>query len=344
MTSSEPAMTDVSAIRVRVANLEAWSDHAHEATATLANGGTVTFARGSSGAPEFAIAGIPRVEMHDVERLYVFPLSHLVTLCLMAYSPPSRIVVHSEIEGAWMRHQPDYLLEAPSAPLPRANNVLLYLDDIGVSGVAAWLDECERLVPIPTVVAGTVPVKPDAKVPIETTLLQLTTVAEGLYGKLIDEPEPPMAPDDANRIREIVAQALTEAREPEQHIDAAARKLQGLERRGYKEGLRALVEKHGAPTLPALGNKEEWVKLVEKYRNAFAHARSKGVHTANSRPYEAITVSLRWFLISVLLQVTLVPPDVLRDRLDANEDYQWFVGRAPTLLPKVYAEATERPT
>jgi ApeA N-terminal domain 1 len=220
-------------------------------------------------------------------------------------------------------------------PLPR---VLLPLGEVGLAGVATWLDTIVRLGPLPSVVARATDTRDD---PLETQLLELTTAAEGLH-RLILPQSKRMTDTQADEARSKALEAIKELVDDVR--DAVQAALNHITDLSYPRRLLDLAQHVGQAVPGVTGNDTaQWKKRVVNTRISFAHALEKGfLSLDNAEESIAVLQSLRWLLTGLLLLQTGIDPATLGNRFKDYESYQLFLEQARIWLPAVY-DTTENP-
>jgi len=175
---------------------------------------------------------------------------------------------------------------------------------------------------------------------IETSVLELTTVAEGLARRLWPDAVR-MSREEATQARELVAAAF--AQQPAELAKVVDAALGYLEKLSYPERLLQLAT-HAESIVPdvlgvrtAEGVPSRWKALVCDARNEFAH-RLKGDWLDNDRidQYLLVAGSLRWLLTAVLLLETVLPAESLAAQFRQHQPYQLFLRQAKDWFPYVY--------
>ena len=224
-------------VRVRIRHLDAWAnlpgftltpdlaagkytlafEKPEVPPATLASGGRVAIEQvtgwegpGVSGGKLerqvwLDVLDVPPATYRDIERTIVKPLMNLLTLSVSAECPVVAMEVSASPDHPWLTVHPAAMKPAAAAiiPLPR---ILLPLGEVGLAGVATWLDSVVRLGPLPSVVARAAATRDD---PLETQLLELTTAAEGLH-RLILPQRKRMTDEQAKEARSKALEAIKE--------------------------------------------------------------------------------------------------------------------------------------
>lgn len=268
----------------------------------------------------------------------ITPLSTLLTLAVGVECPPVEVEVAIDAHSDWLPIHSSGLKPPADRPLP-VESMLLPLSALGLAPVAVWLGQVEKLGPLPPVVAAAVAGPPWT---LETSVLELTTVAEGLARRLWPEWER-MPKHKADRARESALQAVAEQENEVQETVKGA--LGYLEEPSYPQRLErlAIYAREAVPGVTGRptdeGRPSRWKKVVVDARNDFAHRIDRGwLGDDRIDPYLAVRTSLRWLLTGVLLLETGLPATVLATRLGQHQRYVLFLQQARDWLPSVYAQ------
>lgn len=257
------------------------------------------------------------------------PLASLATLAVGRRCRPVGLEFAADAGGPWLRDC--HVVTQSATPLEGHYRVLLPFSDIGVEGVAAWLDMVDQLGPLPAIVADAATNPGRA---IEAQVLELTTVAEGFHRRLFAA-QPRMEKHVAAQAQSMSARAV----EPlGRAVQQAVREALGhLVEPSFRQRLRALAESVAMALPGVAGRVDQWVGTVVNARNSFAHLLPEAPPDA-SRIDEWLTVihSLRWVLTGVLLLETGVTPEVMGRRCEQHQPYQLFREHARSWLPDVY--------
>lgn len=127
------------------------------------------------------VLDMPPVTYRDLERTVAKPLTNILTLAVGEECPLVEMMLSTGADNRWLTVH-SAALRPPAdeiIPLPR---ILLPMGQIGLGGVASWLESTASLGPLPSIVAKVASSPADT---LETQLLQLTTAAEGLHRLLI---------------------------------------------------------------------------------------------------------------------------------------------------------------
>lgn len=215
-----------------------------------------------------------------------------------------------------------------------SHDVILPLAYTGLSAVSAFLD-------VYRLVGPAAPITRDAlsnqrKTTIDTQILELTTVAEGLHRRLYPQQER-MSKEDAKRIRSLIADALKHETEP-RYVDVAKGTVLGfLNEPNYKSRLEHLSNEATTATPGLFGNQQQWIKRVYEARNSFAHRTSGFIDETQIDEMYAISESLTWMFWCLLLLRSKIAPETIRERIAQHQPYQYFLRNARETVPSIYA-------
>jgi hypothetical protein len=128
------------------------------------------------------VMDMPPATYRDLERTIAKPLMNLLGLAVGKECPLVEMLLSTGTDNRWLTVHSG-ALKAPADEIIPAPRVLLSMDQIGLEGVAAWLESTPCLGPLPSIVAKVASSPGDTP---ETQLLQLATAAEGLHTLLLD--------------------------------------------------------------------------------------------------------------------------------------------------------------
>jgi hypothetical protein len=277
------------------------------------------------------VLGVQPATYRDIERTIVKPLMNLLALSVSAECPVVDMEVSADPSGPWLAVH-NAAMKPPAEAIIPPPRILLPLGEVGLAGVATWLDAIVRLGPLPSVVARATDTRDD---PLETQLLELTTAAEGLHRLLLPQSKR-MTDTQADEARKKALEAVKELLDDVR--DAVQAALNHIADLSYPRRLLDLAEHVGQAVPGVTGNNTaQWKKRVVNTRIGFAHALEKGfLGPDNSEESIAVLQSLRWLLTGLLLLQTGVDPVTLGNRFKDHESYQLFLEQARIWLPAVY--------
>jgi hypothetical protein len=272
------------------------------------------------------LSGIEK-NWEELGRLITTPLFSLLTLSVGQDCSPLEYKVKTQ-EGEWVSVLVGSI--PPDGAELKPNEIMVSLADISLQGVATWLDKAATIGPLPPVVANAVGA---SSLRVETQLLELTTVAEGLHSRLFPD-DRRMETELANQMREKVSAAIGD--EDQRHQQIVNSLLAYLEEPGYTARLSRLAQEVSEALPGITGKTKKWVAAVSDCRNSFAHRRAGFVVGDDVDRYYGVIVSLRWVLVGVLLLQTGIDPCLLSNRVEEDSSFTHFRRQAAQLLPKVY--------
>jgi hypothetical protein len=330
-------------IRVRLSNLRAWQPHLRDpawaSKGVLAEGGTVAFQEPevyeASGSPSLWISGqeMSPSTLRVLDRSFWQPLVSLFTLVTGARCVPLERQVQ----------------EAPGGPWCDTYSVALHSDDkdidtrwdqprwllqplvVDARHVQVWLDKAELLGPLPAVVVDLTHARPVA---LDTQVLLLTTVVEGLHRRLY--------PGDVRFDRETAKQvqnaAVAAVNSIHERAEAAVRGLLGhVEDVGYGKRLARLAATVNTAMPGVTGRTNRWKGLVSNARNEYAHRLNTAfLEDEDFDRYLTVALSLQWLLTGVFLLQADIGEQVLKAALKSHEPYQRFLADARKWQPRIY--------
>jgi hypothetical protein len=331
--------------RIRLRHLDAWVPRLREMTWTsevrVEGGGRLTFEDHSVSDPSrppkiwLTGQGFRPLTLRGMDSRFLRPLMTIFTLAtdtpcvLLEYQ-----VQEDSPDSAWWdvfssAHHPDS--DAADTLWERAR-WLLQPADVDLYHVGVWLSRVDSLGPLPAVVADLAHAE---SISLETQVLLLSTVAEGLHRRLY-----PGEVRFDEQVAEDVQAAAAEAVGPI-HPDAASA-VRGLLRHvgeiGYGKRLVSLADAVGDAVPGVTGRTTQWKNLVYKARNEFAHRPLEANFLSDNDVDRYITValSLRWLLTGLLLLQAGLDPSALATRFNDHEPYLRFLADARMWQPRIY--------
>ncbi|WP_156893770.1 HEPN domain-containing protein [Actinokineospora enzanensis] len=276
------------------------------------------------------VVGLQPSTWQEIDRQIVTPLSTLVTLCVGEVNELSAIELTLDGES-WVTLGASYIRHA-EAHTERLDK-LASLSDLKFRGVAAWLDKVERLGPLPPVVARFS--ARQATMRLETELLEMTTVAEGLHSRLFPEiTRLEVAVCDEVRKRVLAAVADMDA----QITDILRGMLTHLHEPGYPYRLKGLAQIVASAAPEICGRVNRWANEVSEARNKYAHRTAGFLDEGSIDKLATVVESLRWLLRCILLLEAGLEASVMTTRLRDISGYRLFLERAADGLPTVYGK------
>lgn len=268
--------------------------------------------------------------LRQIDRAYVSPIVSYLSFALGADSPLTAIQVKSGEDWLEVRHSG---MHADPGQRVQSGDVLLPLRAAGLDVLSGFLDVYEKTGPGAPVIANLLPRGSNPN--IETQVLELTTVAEGIHRTLFPE-DVRMSEEDADRLRTLVAAAITE--EDDRHQQIVNGSLSHLEEASYKQRLKRVVAEVAAAMPGVCGKDNRWVNTVYDARNSFAHRKQGFLEEELIDEFYAVSQSLRWVLMGVLLLQSGLSAETLAAAVQQNQQYQLFLDHMRSSLPSVYGD------
>lgn len=273
------------------------------------------------------LEGLPSASLRGLDRTYLRPLSSLLSLASGEILGLLGLEVSQEESAPWLRvHSGSHR----AADLSWPNQALLERSDVAPEAVARWLDRVETLGPLPPVVVNGL----RGPVSLESRVLELTTLAEGLHRRLQpDAQRYPKETGDAIRKAAVHAAATVE--------DTSADVVKGLLRfvhePGYAWRLSELA-RMAEPLAPGVtGKTNRWKTLVYAARNDYAHRTRAGwLDEEDVDRYLTVALSMQWLLRALMLAEAGFPSELLARRMNAHDPFSLFLEQARTWQPTIY--------
>ncbi|MGZ4604790.1 MAG: ApeA N-terminal domain 1-containing protein [Blastococcus sp.] len=214
-------------------------------------------------------------------------------------------------------------------------HVLLPLGSAGLDVISSFLDIYQKVGPA-------IPITQDAlsnerNATIDTLVLELTTVAEGLHRDLYPEQER-MTEEDAVRVRALIAEAFKDESNPRFKDIVNGSIFNFLSEPSYPSRLKRLLEDAREPLPGLFGKEKKWIEAVSDARNTFAHRKNGFIDEALIDQMHAVTQSLKWLFWAVILRRAGVPADVLKGSIEQHQPYSFFLRGVRKTVPKIYGE------
>ncbi|MEV4714665.1 HEPN domain-containing protein [Micromonospora sp. NPDC049374] len=292
----------------------------------LEDGGTVHLEE-DAGTVWLVLQDFAPQSLSVLDRRYLRPLCTLLSLGIGDAVGLLAVQVREDSASPWW---PIHSKAHEPYDLPIRHGTLLRKGDISATVVATWLGKAETLGPLPPVVArGT-----RGSTVLETQVLELTTVAEGLHRRL--RPDALRFSDDIGRaVRDAAAAAAEEIRVGSG--EAVKGFLAYVQEIGYGQRLLDLAEMT-RPVIPEVtGRTSRWKTAVYNARNDFAHrARPDWFDDSDYDQYVTVALSVQWLLRTILLIEAGIPASLLHARFQEHEEYQLFLEQAKVWQPRIY--------
>lgn len=278
----------------------------------------------------FQIQSLPPSTWSAIDGRIVTPLSSLITLCLGREN--GLVAAQLTFDGErWVDLVSDHIRS--SQPANSRIEGLAGLADLGLSGVATWLNKVDNLGPLPPVVAHFSSKR--ASIKFETELLEMTTVAEGLHARLFPD-EKRFSDADCKLISDRVLQAVGDM--DVRVVDVLRGMLTHIGEPGYPSRLKGLARIVEAEIPTICGKVNKWAQVVSNARNKYAHRTAGFLDEADIDTLFTVLESLRWLLRCILLLEAGLDSKLLAARLRDLSSYRLFLERASENIPAVYRE------
>jgi hypothetical protein len=278
------------------------------------------------------LTDLPPASLRVLEHSYLQPLISLLQLATAQPVGLMEYAVRDGAEGPWL---PVHSRSQRAGDLKLSGRTLLTPRDLPIGVIKAWLDRVETLGPLPAGVASVVTMPPA----LETQILMLTTISEGLHRRVF--PESKGFPSEiADEIRAAATRAARDVNKAA--ADIINGHLAHLDEPSYGRRLKELAA-DAEDIVPGItGKPNQWKKLIYGARNDFAHHASTGwMEESDIDRYVTAALSLRWVLRAILLDQAGINRTLLRERFAHHQEYILFLEQARNWQPAVYPGAIE---
>lgn len=327
-------------VRLRFEYLDAWRmvtiDPAWASTASLEGGGTVALQTLASPRVWFTGQTPNRFTLRGLDRLFERPLISLFTLAIGLQCEMLDIQVKdSASDDVWLDVFTSSLHLDDGSKGMSDPRWLLQPADLDLDHVATWLNRVDQLGPLPPGVAD---LAREGAISLETQVLQLTTIAEGLHRALFPD-ETKFERDISKRVRDAaVAAADTIFPEATETVKSL---LGFLHQPSYPMRLKRIAEVASDAVPGVTGNTDKWKSVVTKARNDYAHRlKNQFLESQDVDRYLMTAFSLRWLLTGLLLLQAGIAPTILAERFANYSNYQMFLEQVKEWQPEIYHETT----
>lgn len=312
-------------IRLQLRHLDAWALPGFTVGSqqvSLAGGGRLDLEQASNGDGIGGVLWLRIVDLApmtaaDLDRRFVTPLATLLTLATDTDCPPVAVELAPGPDQPWLRVHHSGLRAAADEAFP-THKQLLPLAALGLERVGTWLGAVEQLGPLPPVVAAA-SVGPGRT--LETQLLELATVAEGLHQRRFPDSRR-LSPEQAEAAREAATNAVAEF--DEKVRTAIENALKHLEDPSFRQSLKELAACVASAMPGVTGRTNHWKQRVTDARNDFAHRSYDPLEPPRINQLLAVLHSLRWLLTGLLLLRTGLPSDELAAHVEDHQPYMLF--------------------
>jgi hypothetical protein len=291
------------------------------------NGGFVSVVKSGEGT-WLQVQGVPAASLRGMDRGYSRPLASLVSLAAGVPTSPIDLEVQESPDKPWW---PVYSASLVPGDLSPTHELILQYGDVTPTALSTWLDRVELLGPLPSVVASSL----RGPVQLETQVLVLSTVAEGLHRRLFPDVLRFPTGEAITIAQAAVGAAAAVDPNAEQAVSGF---LSHLHEVGYLRRLRDLGDVAESAAPGVIGKASAWRSIVYEARNDFAHRRAdlNWLDEADIDRYLVVALSLRWMLQAVLLLQAGLSPSLLRGRFATHTPYNLFLQQAHQWQPALY--------
>jgi len=295
--------------------------------AQLATGGA---ARINTSEEWIELVDLPPRSYREFERAVIAPICTLLTLATGQRIRPSGVQVSPHADTWWSIYTEAQVDENPAFPY-----ALIRPADITAPILARWLDRANVLGSLPAGVASV----SEGSLAVETQVLILTTIAEGLHRALHPD-RVRFTPEHGKVVQNTATAAVHE-------IDPAAAKavngfLNHVHELGYGTRLQQLATRAEQLVPGITGQSNRWKNLVYDARNEYAHKPStEWMSEADIDRAVTVAESLRWVLRLLLLDQAGLDSRLLATSFRDSQRYRFFLRDAADWQPTIYADTPD---
>jgi hypothetical protein len=258
------------------------------------------------------------------------PICTLLTLATGERIRPSDVQLSPDPGTWWPVYSDSQVDDNPAVADP-----LIPLLDISIEVLATWLDRAYVLGPLPAGVASVW----ETNMAVETQVLILTTVAEGLHRALhpetlrfTHEQGKTIQTAATEAVREIAADAA----------DAVSGYLAHVHEVGYGTRLQDFAGRAEELVPGITGDPKRWKSLVYGARNKYAHQPSTDwLEETSIDRVLTVTQSLSWVLRLILLDQAGLDPGLIADRFQRSQSYGFFLSDVAGWQPHIYPKRSD---
>ena len=276
------------------------------------------------------LVDLPPRSYGELGSTVIRPICTLLTLATGERIRPSDVQLSPDPGTWWPVHSASQVDDNPAVADP-----LILLLDISIEVLATWLDRAQVLGPLPAGVASVW----ETDMAVETQVLVLTTIAEGLHRALhpetlrfTHEQSKTIQTAATEAVREISADAADAVRSYLAHVHEV----------GYRTRLRDFA-RDAEELVPGItGDPTGWTKLVYDVRNKYAHQPSTDwLEETSIDRVLTVTQSLSWVLRLLLLDQAGLDPGLIADRFQGSQSYGFFLSDAAGWQPRIYPKSSD---
>lgn len=293
----------------------------------LETGGTARF---DTDGGWLELVDLPPRSYRELDRTVIRPICTLLTLATGERIRPSDVQLSPDPGTWWPVYSVSQVDDNPAVADP-----LIPLLDISIEVLATWLDRAQVLGPLPAGVASVW----ETNMAVETQVLILTTIAEGLHRAL--------HPETLRFTHEQGKTIQTAATEAVREIDAdAADAVSGylahVHEVGYGTRLQDFAGRAEELVPGITGDPTRWKNLVYDARNKYAHQPStEWLEETSIDRVLTVTQSLSWVLRLLLLDQAGLDPGLIADRFQGSQSYGFFLSDAAGWQPRIYPKTSD---
>lgn len=283
------------------------------------------------GTSSVRVSSAPPSTWLQLDQMYIAPTVSLIQLSLGERSALTNVRVQSK-NNKWL----DYWSDSVYTSITNSNYTkeVATLKQLGLPNFGKWLNSVDELGSFPAAVASFVTAK---SMQLETELLELTTVLEGLHGCLFPDSNR-MSNDEAETVQSVVIEAMNASSIPDAHRECVRSMLTHLAQPGYRQCVCEIAKTVQLGDFP-IGNLARWASYVTKIRNGYAHRSDRRLSEEQINQQSSILESLRWLLRAVLLHQAGLPVEYIADKYRAMSAYDLYRRRATAHLPRIFGQA-----
>jgi hypothetical protein len=276
------------------------------------------------------LVDLPPRSYRELERTVIRPICTLLTLATGKRIRPSDVQLSPHPGTWWPVYTSSHADDNPAVADP-----LIRPSDISIDVMATWLDQAHVLGPLPAGIASLW----ETNLAVETQVLILTTIAEGLHRALHPEALR-FTREHGGTIRTIAVAAVRQI--DADAADAVHGYLEQVHEVGYGTRLRDLAARAEELVPGITGDPTRWKNLVYATRNKYAHQPStEWLDEADIDRVLAVTQSLSWVLRLLLLDQAGLDPGLISNRFRLSEGYSFFISDAAEWQPRIYSKTPD---
>lgn len=275
------------------------------------------------------LVDLPPRSYEELDSTVIRPICTLLTLATGERIRPSDVQLSPDPGTWWPVYSPSQVDDNPAVAHP-----LIPLLDISIEVLATWLDRAQVLGPLPAGVASVW----ETDMAVETQVLVLTTIAEGLHRALHPEALR-FTHEQGKTIRTAAVETVREI--SADAADAVRSYLKYVHEVGYGTRLRDLALRAEELVPGITGDPARWKNLVYEVRNKYAHPTTEWLEETSIDRVLTVTQSLSWVLRLLLLDQAGLKPGLIADRFGVSQSYSFFLSGAAGWQPRIYPKSSD---